>query len=377
MTDTEASNTQSLPETDLSETDLPETMPAAVYTAKGEVTIEERPVPRPGPGQVLVEVGHCGICGSDIHIILEGWGKPGAVEGHEWSGVVAAVGDGVSTWTVGDAVVGGPSPKCGRCKRCLEGKPSQCENRAHSMTEDIHNDGAFAGYIVVDQRSLLRLPDGLDPRAAALAEPLAVSLHGITRGDIRPGDSVLVLGAGPIGALAVAALVTRGLGPITVAEPGAVRQDLARRLGADQVIDPAELEIYPPWEPDRIAPTAYDVVLECSGKKVAMETGFNQLRRGGRLVMVGAGIEAPTFDPNRMLLNELTVTGSFVYDLDGFDRALELLADPAFPTEALIAPDDIPIDHLLDALQDLAQGRIAAKAMVVPRRAQPNVEVPS
>ncbi len=83
-----------------------------------------------------------------------------------------------------------------------------------------------------------------------------MSLHGITRGEIRPGDSVLVLGAGPIGALAVAALVTRGLGPITVAEPGAVRQDLARRLGADQVIDPAELEIYPPWEPDRIAPTA-------------------------------------------------------------------------------------------------------------------------
>ena len=99
-----------------------------------------------------------------------------------------------------------------------------------------------------------------------------------------------------------------------------------------------------------------------------METGFNQLRRGGRLVMVGAGIEAPTFDPNRMLLNELTVTGSFVYDLDGFDRALELLADPAFPTDELIAPDDVPIDHLLDALQDLAQGRIAAKAMVVPRR---------
>ncbi len=87
-----------------------------------------------------------------------------------------------------------------------------------------------------------------------------------------------------------------------------------------------------------------------------METGFNQLRRGGRLVMVGAGIEAPTFDPNRMLLNELTVTGSFVYDLDGFDRALELLADPAFPTDALIAPDDIPIDHLLGALQDLAAG---------------------
>ncbi len=348
---------------------IPDTMAAAVYSAKGEITLEERAVPTPGPGQVLVEVGHCGICGSDIHVILEGWGKPGVVEGHEWSGVVAAVGSDVDRWTVGDPVVGGPSPKCGQCERCRQGKPSQCENRARSMTDDMHNDGAFADYIVCDQRSLLALPEGLDPRAAALAEPLAVALHGLTRGQIQPGESVLVLGAGPIGALSVAALVTRGLGPVTVAEPNPVRQELARRLGVAAVIDPADLPVFPMWEPDRMADTAFDVVLECSGKKVAMETGFCQVRRGGRLVLVGAGIEAPTFDANRMLLNELTVTGSFVYDLDGFDRALELLADPAFPTAELIAPDDVPLDRLLDALQDLAGGRIAAKAMVVPPRA--------
>ena len=347
---------------------IPATMPAAVYSARGEITLEERPVPRPGPGEVLVEVGHCGICGSDIHIILEGWGKPGVVEGHEWSGVVAAVGEGVTTWAVGDGVVGGPSPRCGHCKRCLEGQPSQCENRERSMTEEVHNDGAFAGYIVTNERSLLRLPDGLDARAAALAEPLAVALHGITRGHIGEGDSVMVLGAGPIGALSIAALVTRGLGPVTVVEPATSRQELAHQLGATEVLDPSDLEVFPAWEPDRISSRAVDVVLECSGKRVAMEAGFNQLRRGGRLVMVGAGIEAPTFDPNRMLLNELTVTGSFVYDADGFDRALELLADPRFPTQALIDPDDIPLDGLIDALHGLADGRIAAKAMVVPRR---------
>jgi threonine dehydrogenase-like Zn-dependent dehydrogenase len=349
---------------------IPATMPVAVHRAKGEVEVEERPVPEPGPGKVLVEVGHCGICGSDIHIILEGWGKPGGVEGHEWSGVVVAVGDGVAEWAVGDRVVGGPSPKCGRCKRCLQGQPSQCENREHSMTDEVHNDGAFAGYILIDQRSLRRIPEGLDARAAALAEPLAVALHGITRGEIRDGDSVMVLGAGPIGALSIAALVTRGLGPITVVEPGANRQALARRLGATEVLDPSDLDLYPAWEPDRISPRAVDVVLECSGKKVAMEAGFNQLRRGGRLVMVGAGIEAPTFDPNRMLLNELTVTGSFVYDADGFERALELLADPRFPSDELIDPDDIPLDGIVDALRGLAEGRIAAKAMVVPRRSR-------
>ena len=348
--------------------DLPATMPAAVYSARGEITVEERPVPRPGPGQVLVEVGHCGICGSDIHIILEGWGKPGVVEGHEWSGVVAALGEGVTGWSVGDRVVGGPSPRCGHCKRCLEGQPSQCENRSRPMSESLHDDGAFAGYLVTDQRSLLRLPEGLDPRAAALAEPLAVALHGITRGNIREGDSVMVLGAGPIGALSIAALVTRGLGPVVAVEPGIARQELAHQLGAAQVLHPDDLEVFPPWEPDRISERAVDVVLECSGKKVAIEAGFNQLRRGGRLVMVGAGIEAPAFDPNRMLLNELTVTGSFVYDADGFERALELLADPRLPTAALIDPDDVPLDGLLEALHGLADGRIAAKAMVVPRR---------
>ena len=239
------------------------------------------------------------------------------------------------------------------------------------MTDEPAHDGAFADYILVDARSLLALPDGLSPRAAALAEPLAVALHGITRAEIAEGDSVMVFGAGPIGALSIAALVARGLGPVTVVEPGASRQQLARELGADVVIDPSELQVFPLWEPDRIADRAVHVVLECSGKKAAMEAGFCQLRRGGRLVMVGAGIEPPTFDGNRMLLNELTVCGSFVYDAGGFEQALDLLASDGFPVEALIAPDDVPLDRLIDAMVDLASGRIAAKAMVVPNRSAP------
>jgi threonine dehydrogenase-like Zn-dependent dehydrogenase len=179
---------------------------------------------------------------------------------------------------------------------------------------------------------------------------------------------VMVFGAGPIGALSVAALVAQGIGPITVVEPSASRQQLARDLGAEVVLDPTELEVFPQWEPDRIADRAVHIVLECSGRKAAMEAGFSQLRRGGRMVMVGAGIEPPTFDGNRMLLNELTVCGSFVYDAGGFERALELLASDGFPVDALIAPDDVPLDRLVDAMVDLASGRIAAKAMVVPGR---------
>jgi (R,R)-butanediol dehydrogenase/meso-butanediol dehydrogenase/diacetyl reductase len=205
-------------------------------------------------------------------------------------------------------------------------------------------------------------------RDAALAEPLAVALHGITRSGVREGDRALVIGAGPIGALTIAALVARGITALAV-EPAPARAELAARLGAERVLHPDELQTFPMWEPERISDLAVDVVLECSGKRVAIEAGFNQLRRGGRLVMVGAGIEAPKFDPNRMLLNELTVCGSFVYDADGFERALELLASGKLQTHLLIDPVDVTLDRLGEAMQDLARGRIAGKAMVVPRTA--------
>src|SRR5580698_11356098 len=145
-------------------------MAAAVYQSPGVITVEDRPVPEPGPDQVLVRVHHCGICGSDIHQLRDGWGfKPGAVAGHEWTGEGAALEEGVENWSIGELVVGGSSPKCGTCRRCLEGKPSQCEHRTSAITDNW--DGAFAEYILVRSASVLRLPPGLSARHAALAEP--------------------------------------------------------------------------------------------------------------------------------------------------------------------------------------------------------------
>ena len=347
---------------------LPEVMPAAVYQGPGRVAVEERPVPRPSGGEVLVEVDHCGICGSDIHLLHEGWAgnRPGLVAGHEFSGRIVALGDGVAGWAVGEEVVAGSSPRCGRCRRCLEGKPSQCENRDGSIVDG--HDGAFARYAVIRADALLRVPDGLTAREAALAEPLAVALHGITRSGAAEGDRVMVIGVGPIGALSIAALRARGIGPVLAVEPSEKRRRLAADLGADEVLEPSELELFAPWEPERIAGRAVHVVLECSGKKAAIEAGFQQLGRGGTLVLVGAGMEAPSFDPNRLLLNELVVCGSFVYDSDGFERALALLASGALPTERLIEPDDVPLDGLGAALGALARGEVAGKVMIVPRR---------
>jgi (R,R)-butanediol dehydrogenase / meso-butanediol dehydrogenase / diacetyl reductase len=342
---------------------LPDVMLAAVYRGPGEISVEELPVPRPGPGEVVVEVGHCGVCGSDVHTMIEGWGKPDTVGGHEFSGAIAAVGEGVGSWRVGDVVVGGPSPRCGSCRRCREGHPSQCEQRGSVVT---HDGGAFARYVLLDARAVVAVPEGMDPRVAALAEPLAVALHGITRAGLVAGDSAMVFGAGPIGALSVAAMVALGIEPVRVVEPNDGRRALAAELGAHEVLVPGDLETFPPWEPERLSPRAVDAVLECSGRRSAMESGLHQLRRGGRLVLVGAGMEAPTFDPNRMLLNELVVCGSFIYDADGFERAMAMLATGAIPASVLVEPVDVGLDGLGAALRGLASGAVAGKVMVVP-----------
>ena len=344
---------------------LPNVMTAAVYQSPGVITVEERAVPRPGPDQVVVRVHSCGICGSDIHQLRDGWGLPaGVVAGHEWSGTIAAVGDDVTGWSVGELVVGGASPRCGTCRRCQEGKPSQCENRQSMAGHP--SDGAFAEFIVARAAGVVRLPDGLSPRHAALAEPLSVAMHGITRSGVAPGDSVLVFGAGPIGALSVAGLRAMGIDDVGVVEPNEGRRRLAMALGAKEVVDPADLEVFPSWEPEKQSSRAAHVVLECSGHRAAIEAAFCQVRRGGILVMVGAGIDHPTFDINRMILNELTVTGSFVYDLGGFERALAMLATDGFPCELLIEPDTVALDGIVDAIESLAVGKIAGKVMVVP-----------
>jgi 2-desacetyl-2-hydroxyethyl bacteriochlorophyllide A dehydrogenase len=342
------------------------TMPVAVIYGIRDVQVEQRPVPTLGPDDVLIEVSHCGICGSDIHFIVEWPGavKPGSIEGHEFSGRIAAVGANVSDWQVGDEVVGGPTPRCGECWACLERRPSLCEARGRVGTDESEWQGAFARYKKMPASQVLRVPDGLDLRYAALVEPMAVSLHGITRaGGADPSKRYLVTGGGPIGFLAVAALRALGVADVVVSEPHEGRRELCRKLGA-RVIEPTEL-VTPPM-PHDIVSEPFDVVLECSGNKHAMEAGLGQLRRGGRLVMVGAGIRPPRFDPNRILLNELEITGSFVYDADGFEQALELLASGRIPLEVLVEPDDIPLAGIVDAAVDLHEGRRPAKAMVVP-----------
>ncbi|MCU1426575.1 MAG: putative zinc-binding alcohol dehydrogenase [Actinomycetia bacterium] len=340
-------------------------MPAAVFQGLRDVSVEDVPVPTPGPGEVLIEVSHCGICGSDLHFLLEWGGKQRAIEGHEYSGRIAALGEGVTGWKIGDAVIDGPMQRCGTCEYCLANRPFLCVDRNRVGADDRGWQGAFTRYTKVSASDLLRIPEGLSMRHAALTEPLAVALHGITRaGGARPGTRWLVTGGGPIGYLSVAALRAYGIDDIVVSEPHERRRSLCEKLGA-RVVLPEELPV--PAMPHDMVDEPFDCVLECSGNGKAMEAGLAQLKRGGTLVLVGAGIHRPRFDNNRILLNELVITGAYVYDHDGFPRAIELLASGKMPNDLLLEAEDVPLDGLLDAAISLGEGDLAAKVMVVPQ----------
>ncbi len=340
---------------------LPASMRAAVYRKRGELGIEERPVPEVGPRDVLLRVSHCGVCGTDLHFVLDGWGRPDSVGGHEYSGTIAAVGRDVRDWRVGEAVVGGPEPGCGVCEPCRSHRPGLCERQNPVGAGEV--PGAFAEYIRVAESQLLRIPDGVSLREAALVEPLAVGLHAITLSGIAAGRRALVTGVGPIGMLTLAALHARGV-EVTVSEPHEARRALAERVGATRCVTPDELPR--PRLPFDIVDAPFDVAFECSGRAPAMESALCQLGKAGTLVLVGTGMQPPAFDPNRILLNELTITGSYVYDEDGCADALRLLASGALPTDLLIDPDDVPLDGLLDAMHGLAGGSIAGKVLVAP-----------
>ena len=331
-------------------------MRAAVYRRKGGLEVVDVPVPALGPTDALVEVAYCGVCGTDLHMVLDGWGEPGMVFGHEWSGRVVGLGPEASFDT--DAVVVGRGwMECGSCRA---GRPALCEQRPLAGSDG--HWGAFARYLAVDHRHLVSVPDGVSAREAAYTEPLAVAMHAVTLGEVETDRQAIVFGCGPIGAGVVAVLGTRDVA-VTVIEPYGLRQELARRLGA-AVGSLDDLEV--PGHPGEVAAGAVDYVFETSGARSAAEAGLTQLTGGGRMVLVGTGMDYPKLDTNRVILNELVVTGAFDYDPAGFSAALELIASGALPLDVLLEPEPVGLDGLLDTMGRLRCGEVAGKVLVRP-----------
>lgn len=336
-------------------------MPAAVYVGDGDMAVRDVPVPELGPGEALVEVSHCGICGTDLHLVLERYARPDSVLGHEWSGTVAALGEGVDGWELGARVVCDTTPGCGECRACRRGRPAVCLRR--EPTDFFGFQGAFTRYKKVDASRLLRIPDALSTRHAALAEPLAVTLHTVGLSEVTPDDRVLVTGAGPVGLLTTAVLHAQGVRDITVSEPAPLRRERALAVGASAVCTPDELPTAPMGRP---VEHPYDVAFECSGRAAAAEQALDQLDHAGTFVFVGTGHDMPRVNHNRAIIFELTLLGAYNYDTDGFRRALEILASGSLPLDALVEPDDVGLDGILNAMHHLSDGELAGKVMVTP-----------
>jgi 2-desacetyl-2-hydroxyethyl bacteriochlorophyllide A dehydrogenase len=338
----------------------PELMPAAVYVGNGKIAVEEIPCPEPGPGEVLVEIAECGICGSDLHMVLERYAKPGAVLGHEWSGIVVSAPRG-SGWSPGDRVVDNPTSGCGECRPCRRGRPSVCLGRAKASF--VGYRGAFCRYKTVAADGLIRIPDSLPTRVAALAEPTAITLHAVRLAGVGPGDRVLVTGAGPVGLLIVAVLRAQGITDITVSEPSPVRRERALEVGASRVVTPDML-----LEPAMASPAAepYAVIFECSGHASAVEAAVGQLDYAGTLVIVGTGFEPPRVNQNRLIIFELEIVGAYNYDDNGFQAAVNLLNSGTLPIESLIEPNDIPLREVMSSMERLSRGEIPGKVLVRP-----------
>ncbi|MFD3842310.1 L-idonate 5-dehydrogenase [Streptomyces sp. NPDC058642] len=302
-----------------------------VIHGQGDLRVEELAPPSPGPGQALVAVRYGGVCGSDLHYWRHGGVgdfrlREPMLVGHEVVGTVLSYGAGASGPVPGTAVAVHPATPCGVCPECADGRRNVCRDTRYlgSAARFPHVQGGFAARVVVPAEQLRPLPEGLDLRRAALAEPLSVALHAVRRAGEVAGRQVLVTGAGPIGCLVVAAAKAAGAARVTVTDllPAALRY--AQTAGADTVVradDPDDAG----W------PSEVDVAVEASGVAAGLDTCLRLVRRGG--VVVQLGMLPPGQSPfagNLVVSREIELRGAFRFDGE-FDAALELLAaEPSF-----------------------------------------------
>ena len=283
-------------------------MRAAVLVRAGQVELEERPAPRPGPGEVLVDVRAVGVCGSDVHYYEHGRIGEFVVDaplvlGHESAGVIAEVGPGMTGLSVGQRVSVEPGVPCRSCTQCLAGRYNLCPDMRFFATPPI--DGAFAEQVIVHSAFAHPVPDSMSDDAAALLEPLSVGVWACRKGRVGPGSRVLVTGAGPIGLVAVQTALAFGATEVVVSDVNPARLELARALGATELVDARSESVT-----DVAPPT---VLLECSGFPPAINQGIRALDRAGRAVLVGMGGDEIPLPLSAVQNRELELTGTFRY----------------------------------------------------------------
>ncbi|UJW74244.1 zinc-dependent alcohol dehydrogenase family protein [Rhizobium sp. SL42] len=339
-------------------------MKAMRLEAVGQLFVREIDRPNPGPDDLLVRVEACGICGTDRHLFHgEFPSTPPVTLGHEFSGIVEAMGTAVTGYAIGDRITGDPNIACGRCPQCTAGRVNLCRNL---KAIGIHRDGGFADYVLVPQRQAFLLPPGLDPLHGAFCEPLACCLHGIDIAGIKAGASVVVLGGGVIGLLTVQLAKLAGATTVILSTRQASRRALAEDLGATASVDPTAGDII-----DQIAgsqglvPGGVDVVIECAGVAQTVQQSFRLAKAGGTVVILGvmpqgAKVEIEPFD---ILFRELRVLGSFINPFV-HRRAADLVATGSIEIDRLISRKVSLEEAALVVTHPPAPGEV--KVMVVP-----------
>ncbi|MBX0295199.1 galactitol-1-phosphate 5-dehydrogenase [Haloarcula nitratireducens] len=342
-------------------------MRASTLTDVGEITVEERERPTPAADEVLVEVGACSVCMTDYHMYHGTFPiETPLVPGHEAAGTVADVGDDVTGFEAGDRVAVNPTVPCNACSYCKRGETHLCENNTSiGGAGDTILDGAFAEYVRVPAINVEDIGD-MSFERAALAEPLACCVHGVEQVDLTPGDSVAIIGAGPIGLLLLQAFRNAGAAPVVVSELDPERRELAAELGADAVVDPDEVD------PEEAIPEAaggpVDIGVEAIGLVPTIEQANAVTAKGGSTLIFGVPEQDATLEvsPFDVFFDEVGYRGSYSLTTEDFERAITMLRYGRVDADSLVT-ERIGLDELPTAFERMGDAE-GLKKVVVPDR---------
>ena len=340
-------------------------MRALRFHAAHDLRIEEvAEPPAPRSHEVVVRIVACGICGTDLHEYAAGpivtpaephpltGARNPQILGHEFAGEVVAIGSGVTRVDEGDRVAIMPLAYCGHCAYCTRGLQHLCATMACVGLS--HAWGGMAELALVAEYQIVPLPDAVTYRQAALIEPTAVAAYGVERAGVGPGDSVLVTGAGPIGALAALCARAAGASTVYVSEPNAARRARAESLEVATVLDPSSVDV-PEFVREQTDGLGVDVTIECSGHPAGFATGINALRRRGTLAQTGLFVGEATVEPMLWALNDLTIVGTWCYWVYDFDRIAAQIAAGDLPVERVVT-SSVTIDEAPEAFDLLVSG---------------------